>query len=80
MNESKTSCASTHQTDYAWNNINWDKCEREVQKLQARIVKAQKEGRYNKVKALQWTLTHSFSAKAYPVRRENKDNPYQRWL
>lgn len=69
MNESKTSCASTHPTAHAWNNINWDRCEREVQKLQARIVKAQKEGRYNKVKALQWTLTHSFSAKALAVRR-----------
>ncbi|WP_420916374.1 reverse transcriptase N-terminal domain-containing protein [Phocaeicola vulgatus] len=35
-----------------------------VRKLQARIVKAQKEGRHNKVKALQWMLTHSFYAKA----------------
>ena len=34
-----------------------------VKKLQMRIAKAQKEGRHNKVKALQWTLTHSFYAK-----------------
>jgi RNA-directed DNA polymerase len=69
MNEIKTSCASTHQTAYAWNNIDWDRHERKVQKLQARIVKAQKEGRHGKVKALQWTLTHSFSAKALAVKR-----------
>lgn len=40
-----------------------------VSKLQARIVKAQKEGKYNKVNALQWTLTHSFYAKALAVKR-----------
>ena len=32
-------------------------------------VKAQKEGRPGKVKALQWTLTHSFYAKALAVKR-----------
>jgi len=69
MNEIKTSCASAHKTTCAWNNIDWDKCDRDVQKLQARIVKAQKEGKYGKVQALQWTLTHSFSAKALAVRR-----------
>jgi RNA-directed DNA polymerase len=69
MNETKTSCASTHRKTTPWDNLDWNKCEREVQKLQARIVKAQKEGRYNKVKALQWTLTHSFSAKALAVKR-----------
>ena len=40
-----------------------------VRKLQARIVKAQKEGRHNKVKTLQWMLTHSFYAKALAVKR-----------
>ena len=49
--------------------IDWTKAELAVRKLQARIVKAQKEGRYNKVKALQWTLTHSFYAKALAVKR-----------
>jgi RNA-directed DNA polymerase len=39
-----------------------------------RIAKAVKEGRWNKVKALQWLLTHSFSGKACAVKRvtENK--------
>lgn len=34
-----------------------------------RIVKAYKEGRHNKVKSLQWLLTHSFYAKALAVKR-----------
>ena len=69
MNDNKTSCASAHKTTCAWDNIDWDKCDRNVQKLQARIVKAQQESKYGKVKALQWTLTHSFSAKALAVKR-----------
>jgi len=69
MNEIKTSCASTDQQWKTWNEINWLKCETEVKKLQARIVKAQKEGRHGKVKALQWVLTHSFYAKALAVKR-----------
>lgn len=40
-----------------------------VRKLQMRIVKAQKAGRHNKVKALQWLLTHSYSAKILAVHR-----------
>jgi RNA-directed DNA polymerase len=40
-----------------------------VRRLQIRIVKATKEGRWGKVKALQWLLTHSFSGKALAVRR-----------
>jgi RNA-directed DNA polymerase len=70
MNEIKTSCASTDQQWWnTWDSINWDKCQAVVDKLQARIVKAQKEGRHGKVKALQWTLTHSFYAKALAVKR-----------
>jgi hypothetical protein len=34
-----------------------------------RIVKATQAGRHNKVKALQWLLTHSFSGKASAVKR-----------
>ena len=34
-----------------------------------RIVKAQKDGHYSKVKTLQWLLTHSFYAKALAVKR-----------
>ena len=42
---------------------------RNVRRLQARIVKATQEGRWGKVKALQRLLTHSFSGKALAVRR-----------
>jgi RNA-directed DNA polymerase len=52
-----------------WLSIDWRKVNRTVSRLQARIVKAVKEGRWGKVKALQWLLTHSFSGKALAVRR-----------
>jgi RNA-directed DNA polymerase len=58
----------------AWQFINWKLVEKEVKSLQQRIVKALKVGRYNKAKALQWLLTHSFNAKLLAVKRvtENK--------
>ena len=43
--------------------------EENVRRLQARIVKAQEAGRWNKVKALQYLLTHSYSGKAVAVER-----------
>ena len=52
-----------------WEEIDWQKARAYVKKLQMRIVKAQKEGRYSKVKSLQWLLTHSFYAKALAVKR-----------
>jgi RNA-directed DNA polymerase len=60
--------------DMTWNGISWIDVQRQVRRLQARIVKATQVGRYNKVKALQWLLTHSFSGKALAVKRvtENK--------
>ncbi|KOS05280.1 hypothetical protein AM493_03940 [Flavobacterium akiainvivens] len=61
-------CASSDQVSN-WNSLDWNRCETEVRKLQVRIVKAQKECRHNKVKALQWMLTHSFYAKAMAVKR-----------
>ena len=69
MNDIKTSCASTDMQWNTWLDIDWGKCQTAVDKLQARIVKAQKEGRSGRVKALQWTLTHSFYAKALAVKR-----------
>ncbi|CAI2536616.1 Group II intron-encoded protein ltrA [Serratia ficaria] len=52
-----------------WHSIDWARCHREVRRLQARIVKATREGKHGKVKALQWILTYSFSGKALAVRR-----------
>ena len=69
MNDIKTSCAPADNQQSSWDSLDWPRCELAIKKLQARIVKAQKEGRYGRVKALQWTLTHSFYAKALAVRR-----------
>lgn len=52
-----------------WEAIDWQKALAYVKKLQVRIVKAQKEGHYSKMKSLQWLLTHSFYAKALAVKR-----------
>lgn len=52
-----------------WHSINWAQSYKTVQRLQARIVKATQKGRWNKVKALQYLLTHSFSGKTLAVRR-----------
>ena len=69
MSGVKTKCASSQTEASKWDEITWDNCERRVKKLQARIVKAQKEKRYNKVKALQRILVTSFAAKALAVKR-----------
>ena len=52
-----------------WHAINWQAVHREARRLQARIVKAEQEGRRGKVKALQHLLTRSFSGKALAVKR-----------
>ena len=63
----RAGAASRREVD--WHAINWQKVNQNVRRLQARIVKAQKEGRRGKVKALQRLLTRSFSGKALAVRR-----------
>ena len=74
MTTSATDAGAPSHKPEAWHGIDWAQCHREVRRLQARIVKATREGRYGRVKALQWLLTHSFSGKALAVRRvtENK--------
>jgi len=52
-----------------WDSIDWKKAEESVRKLQARIVKAQRDGRHGKVKSLSRILTRSFAAKALAVKR-----------
>jgi RNA-directed DNA polymerase len=66
MNAATSACASSGVT---WDGINWAAVQRHVRWLQARMVKATQGGRHNKVKALQWLLTHSFSGKALAVKR-----------
>ncbi|MDX8128139.1 group II intron reverse transcriptase/maturase [Methylomonas sp. OY6] len=73
MNVVTSACAASG-FEVDWHSINWGQCHQQVRRLQARIVKAIQEGRWGKVKALQWLLTHSFSGKAIAVKRvtENK--------
>src|SRR5258708_7059407 len=68
MTVDKTGAAS-HEIVEGWKDIDWASVNRNVRRLQARIVKATKEGRWGKVKALQRLLTHSFSGKALAVQR-----------
>jgi len=55
--------------DVNWQQIDWQKAHCIVRRLQVRIAEATRQGRWNKVKALQWILTHSFYAKALAVKR-----------
>ncbi len=52
-----------------WHSIEWKKVWQTVRRLQARIVKAVAQGRWNKVKALVYLLTHSFSGRALAILR-----------
>ena len=54
---------------FTWRRIIWQNLERIVKRLQLRIAKATREGRWNKAKALQRILTHSFAAKSLAVKR-----------
>lgn len=61
-------CATPHNAQ-CWHDIDFKEAERCVKKLQMRIAKAVKEEKWGKVKSLQWTLTHSFYAKALAVKQ-----------
>jgi RNA-directed DNA polymerase len=52
-----------------WYDIDWRAILRNVRRLQVRIAKAVKEGRWGRVRALQRLLTHSYSGKVLAVRR-----------
>jgi RNA-directed DNA polymerase len=52
-----------------WLVSDWTRIELEVRRLQVRIAKATKEGRWGKVQALQRLLTRSHSAKMLAVKR-----------
>lgn len=53
----------------AWHAINWRETNRNVRRLQARIVKAVQAGKQHKVRALQRLLAHSLSGQAMAVKR-----------
>lgn len=52
-----------------WDQANWFHIETEVKRLQMRIAKAVREGRWGKAKALQRLLTRSHSGKMLAVKR-----------
>lgn len=57
-----------------WNQLDWDKANKIVSRLQTRISKAQKLNETNLVKRLQHLLVNSFYAKALAVRRVSQEN------
>src|SRR5208337_1640873 len=58
----------------AWEALNWPAIEGEVRRLQARIVKAVQQSRWNKAKALQHLLTRSASGKFLAARRVTEND------
>ena len=58
----------TQRASFHWNNTDWCQATKRVRRLQPRIAKAYREGRYNKATALQYLLTHSLSAKLLAVK------------
>lgn len=59
----------TISSNTEWNQIYWPSIEKNVYRLQMRIAKAVRNKQYGKVKALQWLLAHSGSAKLLAVKR-----------
>lgn len=51
-----------------WKAIDWQKVKAMIKRLQMRIAKAVREGKFRKAKILQWLLTHSFYAKLLAVK------------
>ena len=54
--------------------MDWQAINRNVRRLQVRIVQATKASRWGKVRALQRLLTHSYSGKVLAVRRVTENN------
>src|SRR6202162_1217851 len=52
-----------------WEQANWSRIQAEVKRLQMRIAKAVREGRWGKAQALQRLLTRSYSGKMLAVKR-----------
>ena len=73
MDVAIAACASSDEK-VDWRSIDWAGHHKTVRRLQVRIVKAVREGRWGKVKALQWLLTHSLSGKLLAVRRVTENN------
>ncbi len=57
-----------------WHTIQWKPVNRRVRRLQSRIVQAQQQGKKRKVRALQFILTRSLSARCLAVRRVTENS------
>ena len=73
MTEANATGAASREPE-GWYDIDFKRAHRNVRRLQARIVKATQEGRWNKVKALQRLLTHSYSARVLAVKRVTEND------
>ena len=69
MADSKEPTGAVNRETVDWDSLRWSKHKRIVNRLQARIVKATKQGKWGKVFALQYMLTQSFSGKVLAVER-----------
>src|SRR6478609_8745028 len=69
MSAVATPAGAAPNTAVDWHSINWKKVYRTVRRLQARIVKALRQGKWHKVKALVYLLTHSFRGRALAILR-----------
>jgi RNA-directed DNA polymerase len=69
MSQAATLAGAAPGPAFDWHSINWKKVYRTVRRLQARIVKAVREGKWHKVKALVYLLTHSASGRALAILR-----------
>ena len=69
MDATERSACAPSGSGETWSSVEWKAMGRRVYRLQVRIAKAVREKRFNKAKALQWILVHSFAAKLWSVRR-----------
>ena len=65
---------ASSSNECAWSHSNWQQAQSEVRRLQMRIAKAVRERKWGKVKALQWILTHSHTAKLLAVKRVSQSS------
>jgi RNA-directed DNA polymerase len=64
-----TGCNASGTGAMLWHYIDWGKVTRSVKSLQIRLAKAVSAKMWNKVKRLQWLVTHNFAAKLLAVKR-----------
>jgi RNA-directed DNA polymerase len=69
MSAAATPTGAAPDAQPSWHAIRWRRAWRSVRRLQARIVKATQAGRWNKVRALVYLLTHSFAGRAVAIGR-----------